>query len=162
MRLAQLTQPSPSNRWRDSRHLRENRIILAPTVLRSLQRCRKNEHHVGSCAEIRLREKSWHRYCLRRGENQLKSYAPRKNLTHEPTVGRVQSTSGQYSILSAAVPDGDTGNRDIIQDGRFQLSRTLRFRGAHCAAFGGRRFAEPVFIRVRWWKHLPHGHRRFR
>ena len=86
-------------------------------------------------------------------------YAPRKNLTHEPTVGRVQSTSGQYSILSAAVPDGDTGNRDIIQDGRFQLSRTLRFRGAHCAAFGGRRFAEPVRIRVHWWKHLPHGHR---
>ena len=159
MRLAQLTQPSPSNRWRDSRHLRENRIILGPTVLRSLQHCRKNEHHMGSYAQIRLREKSWHRYCLRRGENQLKSYAPRKNLTHEPTVGRVQSTSGQYSILSAAVPDGDTGNRDIIQDGGFQLSRTLRFRGAHCVAVGRWRFVEPICVRVRRRKHLPDGHR---
>jgi hypothetical protein len=33
-------------------------------VLRSLQRCRKNEHRIASSAQIRLREKSWHRYCL--------------------------------------------------------------------------------------------------
>src|SRR5206468_1112660 len=112
-----------------------------------------------SCAHICLLEMRWHRHCLRRGENQLKSYASRKNLTHEPTVGRVQSTSRQHSILSAAVPDGDTGYRDIIQDGRFQLSRTIQFRGAHCAAVGGQRFAEPVCVRVRGWKHFPDGHR---
>src|SRR5215831_18169886 len=84
---------------------------------------------------------------LKRGQNQLKSYAPRKNLTHEPTGGRVQSTFGQHSILSTTIPDGDTGDCHIIQDSRFQLSRTLRFRGAHSAAIGGRRFAESVCVR---------------
>src|SRR5215470_3524244 len=109
-----------------------------------------------------LRMTSWHRYCFKRGQNQLKSYAPRKNLTHEPTGGRVQSTFGQYSILSTTVSDGDTGNSDIIQDGRFQLSRTLRFRGAHRVAIGGWRIAESICIRVCGWKYLPHGHRGFR
>src|SRR6476620_9461661 len=85
-------------------------------------------------------------------------YAPRKNLTHESAGGRVQSTSGQYSILSSPVLNGDTGDRHIIQDRGFQLSRTLRFRGAHCAAVGGRRFAEAICVRVRWRKHLPDGH----
>src|SRR6478752_6783692 len=55
-----------------------------------------------------LRMTGWHRYCLKRGQNQFKSYAPRKNPTHEPTGGRVQSTFGQYSILSTTIPDGDT------------------------------------------------------
>src|SRR5215470_4284147 len=109
-----------------------------------------------------LRMTSWHRYCLKRGQNQLKSYAPRKNLTHEPTGGRVQSTSGQYSILSTTISDGDTSNRDIIQDRRFQLSRTIWFRGAHCAVVGRRRIARPICVRVRGRKHLPHGHRGFR
>jgi len=110
---------------------------------------------------VSLRMTSWHRYCSKRGQKQLKSYAPRKNLTHEPTVSRVQSTFGQYSILSTTVSDGDTGDRDIIQDGRLQFSRTLRFRGAHCAVISGRPFAEPVCVRIRRWEYLPHGHRRF-
>src|SRR5262245_48319260 len=113
------------------------------------------------CSPDSLRTTSWHHYCSRRGQNQLKSYAPRKNLTHEPTVGRVQSTFGQYSILSTTVFDGDTGDSDIVQDGRFQLSRTLRFRGAHCAVVGRRRLAEPICIRVRGWKHFARGHRGF-
>src|SRR5262249_24371224 len=96
----------------------------------------------------------WHPYCLNLWLNQLKSYAPRKNLTHEPTAGGVQSTSGQYSIVSAAVSDGDTRNRDIIQDGRFQLSRTIRFRSAHCTLVGGQRFTRTVCVRVRGREHF--------
>src|ERR1051325_3382839 len=81
---------------------------------------------------------TWHRYCFNRGRNLITSYAPRKNLTHESTGGRVQSTSGQYSILSTTVSDGDTRNRYIIENGRFQLPRTIWFRGAHCSLIGGR------------------------
>src|SRR5215471_7766446 len=106
-----------------------------------------------------LRMISWHRYCLKRRRKPTQVYAPRKNVTHEPTGGRVQSTFGQYSILSTTIPDGDTGDCHIIQDSRFQLSRTLRFRGTHCAAIGGRRFAESVCVRVCGWKYFSHGHR---
>ena len=74
---------------------------------------------------------------LNKGSENTQSYAPRKNLTHEPTVGGVQSTSGQYSILSAAVSDGDPRNRDVIQDGRFQFSRPVWVRSAYGAPFGG-------------------------
>jgi len=51
-------------------------------------------------------------------------YALTKNLTHESTGGRVQSTSCQHSVVSAAVSDGHTGNCDFVQDGRFQLPRS--------------------------------------
>src|ERR1700741_1217311 len=90
------------------------------TVLRSLQHCRKNEHIIAFLRSHPPRKESWHRYCLLKASNQFISYAPRKNLTHESTVGGVQSTSGQYSFLSASVLNGDTRNRDIIQDSRFQ------------------------------------------
>ena len=95
-------------------------------MLRSLQHCSKNEHYIGHCAHIRPRQRGGIAIAHKDWENQ-QSYAPRKNVTHEPTGGRVQSTSGQYSILSAPVPDGDTSHCDIIQDGRFQLSRTFQF-----------------------------------
>src|SRR5437870_9424450 len=87
-----------------------------------------------------------------RSSKTLKSYALRKNLTHEPTAGGVQSTSGQHSIVSATVSDGDTRNGDIVQNRRFQFSRSARFRSAHRAVIGGQRFAGPVRVRVRWRK----------
>ena len=47
------------------------------------------------------------------------SYALTKNLTHEPAVTGVQSSPGQHPIIPPAVFDGDTGNRDVIQNRRF-------------------------------------------
>ena len=55
------------------------------------------------------------------------SYAFTKNPTYESAAGRVQSPSREHSIVSAAVPYGDKGNRDVIEDSRFLLSRAGRF-----------------------------------
>ncbi len=46
----------------------------------------------------------------------LYAYAIRKNLTYESAVGGMQSPSGQHSIISAAVPDGDKSDRDVIEN----------------------------------------------
>ena len=50
-------------------------------------------------------------------------YALTKNLTHEPAGGGVQSSSGQYPVISAAIPDGHARDGDFVQNGRFQLQR---------------------------------------
>ena|SRR5215471_10960764 len=92
-----------------------------------IQSCNKNEHYSDVAAAEAPWDKRWHRYCSNKAPKTTESYAPRKNLTHEPTVGGVQSTSGQHSIVSAAVSDGDTRNGDIVQDRRFQFSRSVRF-----------------------------------
>ena len=46
----------------------------------------------------------------------LYAYAIRKNLTYESAVGGMQGPSGQHSIISAAVPDGDKSDRDVIEN----------------------------------------------
>jgi hypothetical protein len=47
------------------------------------------------------------------------SYALTENLTYESAVGGMQGSSGQHSVVSTAVPDGDKGYRYVVQDGRF-------------------------------------------
>ncbi len=46
----------------------------------------------------------------------LYAYAIRKNLTYESAVGGMQSPFSQHSIISAAVPDGDKSDGDVIEN----------------------------------------------
>src|SRR5262249_18338738 len=84
-----------------------------------IQSCNKNEHDPDIAGAKAPWDESWHRYCSNKAPKTTEFHATRKNLTYEPTVGRVQSTSGQHSIVSAPVSDGDTRNGDIVQDRRF-------------------------------------------
>ncbi len=63
-------------------------------------------------------------------------YALTKNPTHESAGAGVQGASGEYSVIPAAVLNGNAGYCDIVQDGRFQLSRAARLRGTHGHALG--------------------------
>ena len=46
-------------------------------------------------------------------------YAFTKNPTHESAGAGVQGASGEYSIIPAAVLNGNAGYCDFVQDGRF-------------------------------------------
>ena len=63
-------------------------------------------------------------------------YALTKNPTHESTGAGVQGASGEYSIIPAAVLNGNARYCDFVQDGRFQLPRPARLRGTHGHALG--------------------------